>query len=138
MLELRNLPNTSGAQVVFEDKGNRFVARDLVEQDQQILDKLEDVSKFYEELADPRERVEGKLGQFCKRWEDELNNFHPNIIRFISQLEDTNPSKVKGLVKCHKAVRPDGRHGIRLLLASCGTPTRAASKFLQMAIGHLF
>ena len=54
--------------MVFEDKGNRFVARDLVEQDQHILDKLEDVSKFDEELAGPRERVEEKMGQFCERW----------------------------------------------------------------------
>ena len=46
MRELRDLPHTSGAQVVFEDKGNRFVVRDLDEQDNQILEKLQDRDKF--------------------------------------------------------------------------------------------
>ena len=46
MMELRNLPNTSKAQVVFEDKGNRFVVRDLKDQDNQIKEKLEDRMKF--------------------------------------------------------------------------------------------
>jgi hypothetical protein len=138
MEELRNLPNTSGAQVVYEDKGNRFVVRDLEDQDNQILEKLEDGAKFDELLQDPTERVKERLEGFCSRWEEELNTFHPNIVNFITDLEETNPSKVKGLVKCHKPPRPDGKHGIRLLLASCGTPTQPASKFLQMSISHLF
>ena len=137
MMELRNLPNTRGAQVVFEDKGNRFVVRDLDEQDNQILEKLEDGNKFDELQADPGQHVVKRLQRFCERWEEELNNFHPNIISFISDIEDTNPSKVKGLIKVHKAPRPDGRHPLRLLLASCGTATHPASKFLQMSINHL-
>jgi hypothetical protein len=137
-VELRNLPNTSGAQVVYEDKGNRFVVRDLQDQDSQILEKLEDRSKFDELLNDPTERVQERLVDFCSRWEEELNAFHPNVINFITEMEEPNNSKVKGLVKCHKPARPDGRHGIRLLLASCGTPTQPASKFLQMSISHLF
>ena len=138
MEELRNLPNTQGVQVTFEDKGNRFVLRDLKDQDSQILEKLEDRGKFDELPEDPTERVKERLEAFCSKWEEELNEFHPNIINFISDLEDTSSSKVKGLVKCHKPARPDGRHGIRLLLASCGTPTQPASKFLQMSIAHLF
>ena len=38
MEELGSLPVTSQAQVVFEDKGNRFVVRDLEDQDNQILE----------------------------------------------------------------------------------------------------
>ena len=79
-----------------------------------------------------------RLKRFCGKWEAELNTFHPNIINFISELEDYNPSKVKGLIKVHKTLRPDGRHPLRLLLASCGTATHPASKFLQMSICHLF
>ena len=138
MRELRDLPHTSGAQVVFEDKGNRFVVRDLDEQDNQLLEKLQDRDKFDELDADPTERVKDRLGDFCTRWKDELNAFHPNIVNFITDLDDTHPSKVKGLIKCHKPPRPGGQHGIRLLLASCGTPTQPASKFLQMSIAHLF
>ena len=68
----------------------------------------------------------------------DLEKFHPNITHFLTDLEEAHPSKVKGLVKMHKAARPDGKHGIRLLLASCGTPTAPASKFLQQAIAHIF
>ena len=136
-MELRNLPNTSGAQVVYEDKGNRFVVRDLLDQDNQILEKLSDLEKFDELGADPTQRVRERVGAFCRKWEEELNTFHPNINNFLTELEETNPSKVKGLVKCHKEPRPDGRHGIRLLLSSCGTPTQPASKFLHMSFSHL-
>ena len=44
----------------------------------------------------------------------------------------------RGLVKCHKKQRPDGWHDIRLLLSSCGTPSKPASKLLQCAIAHIF
>ena len=93
MKELRDLPHTSGAQVVFEDKGNRFVVRDLVEQDNQILEKLQDRDKFDELDADPTERVKDRLGDFCTRWRDELNAFHPNIINFITDLEALIPQR---------------------------------------------
>ena len=110
MMELRNLPNTSGAQVVYKYKGNRFVVRHLLDQDNLIKEKLADLEKFDELGADPTQRVRERLGAFCRNWEEELNTFHPNIINFLTELEETNPSKVKGLVKCHKEPRPGGRH----------------------------
>ena len=137
MVQLRNLPTTHGAQVVFEDKGSRFVVRDLVNQDNQILEQLEQRGKFDELPTDPKERVVERLEEFTQRWEDELNSFHPNVIHFILDVDDSNPSKVKGLVKVHKEVREDGKHPIRLLLASCGTPTNPASKLLQTSISHI-
>ena len=137
MVQLRNLPVTHGAQVVFEDKGNRFVVRDLANQDGQILEQLEQRGKFDELLLDPKDRVVERLEEFTQRWEEELNTFHPNIIHFILDVQESNPSKVKGLVKVHKEVREDGKHPIRLLLASCGTPTNPASKLLQASISHI-
>ena len=73
---------------------------------------MEDHDKFDELPANPTERVRERLGEFCEKWEDELNEFHPNIINFIKDTDEANPSKVKGLVKCHKEARPDGKHGI--------------------------
>ena len=137
MEQLRNLPNTQGAQVVFEDKGSRFVVRDLVDQDNHMLEQLQNIAKFDELPADPAEAVKEKLKEFTQRWEEELNNFHPNIINFIMDVEDSNPGKVKGLIKVHKEVREDGKHPIRLLLTSCGTPVNPASKLLQMSISHI-
>ena len=75
-----------------------FVVRDLDEQDNQLLEKLQDRDKFDELDADPTERVKDRLGDFCTRWRDELNAFHPNIINFITDLDDTHPSKVKRLI----------------------------------------
>ena len=74
---------------------------------------------LYELPADPAEVVKDRLREFTQRWEEELNNFHPNIINFIMDVEDSNPGKVKGLIKVHKEVREDGKHPIRLLLTSC-------------------
>ena len=48
MGQLRNLPNTSNAQVAFEDKGSRFVIRNLDYQDQLMLDQLTDANHFDE------------------------------------------------------------------------------------------
>ena len=81
----------------------------LVDQDRQILEKLEDRSKFDEIPTDPRQQVAERLQRFCERWEEELNNFHPNIISFISDIEDANPSKIKGKVKVQKTPRLDGQ-----------------------------
>ena len=111
------------------------MVRDLKDQDQQILEQLGDAAKF-DELQGTLRR--GCRADFCTRWKDELDEFHPNIIHFLTDLEEAHPSKVKGLVKMHKAARPDGKHGIWLLLASCGTPIAPASKFLQQSIAHLF
>ena len=44
---------------------------------------------------------------------------------------------MKGLIKCHKPARPDGKHDIRLLLASTNTPTKPASTLFQFAIAHI-
>ena len=140
MMKLRNLPNTSNAQVCFEDKGGRFVLRNLDYQDRLILESLENQNQFDEHLVDPTQRVIDRIERFCELWEDELNNFHPNIVNFLTDLSKTAPCKVKGLVKCHKKPRQDGTgyHDIRLLLASTDTPSKPASTFFQFAIAHIF
>ena len=140
MNELRNLPNTSNAQVCFEDKGGRFVLRQLDYQDRLILDSLEDQDQFEEHDVDPTQRVIARIRGFCDKWEEELNEFHPNIVNFLTDLSQTAPCKVKGLVKCHKNPRNDGSgyHDIRLLLASTNTPSKPASTLFQYAIAHIF
>jgi hypothetical protein len=67
-----------------------------------------------------------------------LNEFHPNIISFLTELEKTSPCTVNGLDKCHKKARPDGYHDIRLLLASTNRPSKPASTLFQFAIAHVF
>ena len=138
LMELKNLPNTNNAQVTFEDKGSRFVIRNLDFQDNLILEQLNNVQSFDEIMSDPTERVKATITNFCDKWSDELNMFHPNIINFLTDLSDSKSSTVKGLVKCHKKPRPDGKHDIRLLLASCGTPSNPASKLFQFSISHIF
>jgi hypothetical protein len=54
---LRNLPNTSNAQVTFKNKGLRFVLRHLDYQNNAILDQLSDQTHFDELDSDPTARV---------------------------------------------------------------------------------
>ena len=138
MVDLRNLPNTSNSQVTFEDKGSRFVIRNLDYQENLIMEQLTDREHFDEIIGDPTEQVKNRIIDFCDQWSDELNDFHPNVINFLTNLSGTKPSTVKGLVKCHKPPQPDGKHDIRLLLASCGTPSNPASKLFQYSISHIF
>ena len=112
MRELRNLPNTNNAQVTFEDKGSRFVIRNLDYQDNLICEQLNDGNNFDQILSDPTERVKVKINRFCDKWSTELTSFHPNIVNFLTDLSDSKSSTVKGLVKCHKKPRPDGKHDI--------------------------
>ena len=67
MLVLRNLPNTNNGQVTFEDKGSRFVIRDLEYQDKLILEQLEDSNHFDEIERDPTERVAQRIKRFCDK-----------------------------------------------------------------------
>jgi hypothetical protein len=138
MGQLRNLPNSSNAQVTFEDKGSRFVIRNLDYQDQLILDQLTDAHHFDELPVNPTDRVISRIQNLCSKWQAELNEFHPNIISFLAELDKTSPCTVKGLVKCHKKARPDGYHDISLLLASTNTPSKPASTLFQFAIAHVF
>ena len=101
MGQLRNLPNTSNAQVTFEDKGSRFVIRNLDFQDQLILDQLTDANHFYELPVNPTDRVIDRIQTLCSKWKAELQDFHPNVIHFLTELDTTSPWTVKGLVKCH-------------------------------------
>ena len=102
------------------------------------MEQLTDREHFDEIISDPTEQVKTRIINFCDKWSDELNEFHPNVINFLTNLSGTKPSTVKGLVKCHKPPRPDGKHDIRLLLASCGTPSNPASKLFQYTISHIF
>ena len=77
MVDLRNLPNTSNSQVTFEDKGSRFVFRNLDYQDKLIMEQLTDREHFDEIIGDPTEQVKNRIIDFCDQWSDELNDFHP-------------------------------------------------------------
>ena len=138
IVRLRNIPNTSNGQVTFEDKGGRFVIRNLNYQDQRIFEQLENPDQFDTLAADPTKRVIEKIEAFCDKWEDVLNDFHPNIKNFLCDIDRTKPSVTKGLVKCHKNPREDGWHDIRLLLSACNTPIKPASKLFQFSIAHIF
>ena len=91
---LRNLPNTDNAQVTFEDKGSRFVFRNLDYQDQAITNQLVDHTQFDELQSDPTDRVRDRMSDFCEKWQVELNDFHPNIIHFLTDLSEARSSKV--------------------------------------------
>ena len=75
MGQLRNLPNTSNAQVTFEDKGSRFVIRNLDFQDQLIEDQLTDANHFDELPVNPTDRVIHRIQNLCSKWQAELDNF---------------------------------------------------------------
>ena len=79
-----------------------------------------------------------RVKNLCLKSQAALNDFHPKIINFLTDLSDSAPCTVKGLIKCHKPARPDGKHDIRLLLASTNTPTKPASTLFQFAIAHIF
>ena len=74
---------------------------------------------------------------FAERWNDELNDFHPNIRNWITSLEEAEPGKVKGLVKVHKPSLANGKKPYRLLLCGTNTPVQPLSKFVQEGIRHL-
>ena len=70
----------------FEDKGSRFVIRNLDYQDKVIMDQLADVSQFDEVIEDPKLRVVRRIEDFCEKWKNEQEEFHPHIISFFCQI----------------------------------------------------
>ena len=112
MRELGNLPITNNGQVTLEEKGSRFVIQNLDHQDNLILNQLSDVEHFDRVPSDPTECVKVRISNFCDKWGNDLNTFHPKTIHFLTDLGDSKFSTVKDLVKCHKKPRPDGKHDI--------------------------
>ena len=74
---------------------------------------------------------------YTSKWSDELDEFHPNVRSWITNLDEAEPGKAKGLVKCHKDSLPNGKKPYRLLLCGTNTPVQPLSKLVQDAIKHL-
>ena len=78
-----------------------------------------------------------RVRALASKWSDELDEFHPNVRSWITNLDEAEPGKAKGLVKCHKDSLPNGKKPYRLLLCGTNTPVQPLSKLVQDAIKHL-
>ena len=70
-----------------------------------------------------------------KKWKDDLDEVHPNIRTWMTSLEEAEPGKTKGLVRCHKPSLANGKKPYRLLL--CGTSSSLWANLSKDSIKHL-
>ena len=132
--ELMDLVSGHGIIVRFEDKGSRFVIDTIANHDETIQNDLNDSSQYDKLVIDPIDAVKQRIKEFAETWKDDLDEFHPNVRNWITKLDEAEPGKAKGLVKCHKPTLPNGKKPYRLLLCGTNTPVQPLSKFVQDAI----
>ena len=135
--ELIDLVSNHGIVIRFEDKGSRFVIDTIENHDETILADLNDESQYDKLPSNPIEHVKNRVEDFAGKWRNELDEFHPNVRNWITKLEESEPGKAKGLIKCHKTSLPNGKKPYRLLLCGTNTPVQPLSKLVQDAIKHL-
>ena len=135
--DLMKLVEDHGIILRFEDKGSRFVIDTIENHDATLLEDLNDVNQYDSININPINQVINRINVFSEKWKDELDNFHPNVRNWITSLEEAEPGKVKGLVKCHKPSLENGKKPYRLLLCGTNTPVQPLSKLVQDAIRHL-
>ena len=126
-----------GVIIRFEDKGSRFVIDDIANHDDVLFADLNNPNQYDKLANNPIDHVRSRIHSFAEKWKQELDQFHPNVRNWITSLEEAEPGKVKGLVKCHKASLANGKKPYRLLLCGTNTPVQPLSKLVQDSIQHL-
>ena len=129
--ELMKLVENHGVIARFEDKGSRFVLDSIANHDETLLADLTNVNHYDHLAANPIDHVRNRVEAFADKWSDELDEFHPNVRNWITSLEEAEPGKVKGLIKCHKPSLANGKKPYRLLLCGTNTPVQPLSKLVQ-------
>ena len=135
--ELMGLVENHGIIIRFEDKGSRFVVDSIANHDATLSADLNDANQYDKLNNNPIEDVKNWINAFADKWEKELDDFHPNVRKWLVNLEKAEPGKVKGLIKCHKPTLANGKKPYRLLLCGTNTPVQPLSKLVQDAIKHL-
>ena len=100
-----NLVADHGIIVRFEDKGSRFVLDTIANHDAALLEDLND-DQHYDKL--PSNPIAGVIGRVRAFAAFDLDEVHPNIRTWMTSLEEAEPGKTKGLVRCHKPSLANG------------------------------
>ena len=94
---------------------------------------MDNDDQHYDKLpSNPIADVIGRVRAFAEKWKDDLDEFHPNIRTWMTSLEEAEPGKTKGLVKCHKPSLANGKKPYRLLLCGTNTPAPIQSSKNQL------
>ena len=101
------------------------------------MEDLNDDNQYDKLATNPIQDVIGRIETFAEKWKQELDEFHPNVRNWITSLEEAEPGKAKGLIKCHKPSLANGKKPYRLLLCGTNTPVQPLSKLVQDSIQHL-
>lgn len=128
--QLKKLPLTHNAACRFADKSGNTVITDLEQDDTRILEELKDEKHFDAFNNDPTPVITKKIENFTSKWKGTIDE---DIVKFVTDIKNAKPGKVKPLIKTHKPPP----FPTRLLLSGCGTPVQPLSKFVQVAISHL-
>ena len=131
-IKLRNLPLTHNAACRFADKSSKTIITDMEDDDNLIMNDLNDPDHDDRPAVDPTPMIKETIDRFALKWR-EGGVLDEEQYNFITDIDNTEPSKVKPLVKTHKS-RP---WPIRLLLSGSNTPVQPLSKFVQHNIRHL-
>ena len=135
--EAKKLPS-KGIRIRLQDKGQRFVFVNSVDEDRLVLDShLLDTSSYQELDSDP-------LPSFISNIKDwatthlRAGNISDHMATFVSNIDHCHAARPKPLYKTHKTRLPSPPHyPARLLIAGCGTPTHPISSLVQNSIQHL-
>ena len=106
----------------------------IANHDAALLVDLNDDQDYDKLQSNPIADVIGRVRAFAAF---DLDEVHPNIRTWMTSLEEAEPGKTKGLVRCHKPSLANGKKPYRLLLCGTNTPVQPMSKFVQDSIKHL-
>ena len=130
--KLKNLPMTHNSACRFADKSSKTIITDLDNDDSLVMADLND-SNYYDCVNnDPTERIKAQIKRWTATWK-EKGVIDDDQAAFISNISETEPGKIKPLIKTHKP-QP---WPIRVLLSGSNTPVQPLSKFVQFNIKHL-
>ena len=125
---LKSLRRNKNIVILKPDKGNGVVVLDRTTYDDSIINLISDSSKFSKLNCDPTLSREGKLQRFLRK------------LKKNGEIDDTTykdiyptgsqPARIYGLPKMHKAREPSSAPPFRPIVSSIGTYNYNLAKFL--------
>ena len=101
---LRNLPRTHGVAVRHADKSGKAVLTNLDDDNTDILEKLEDRNYYDQVQDDPSDETKDEIEAWATKYNE--GAIYDEILKFITDVGETEAAKTKPLIKIHKPVNP--------------------------------
>ena len=125
---LKDLKKIQNIVILKPDKGNGVVVLDRIAYDNGILKIINDTSKFRPITEDPTLSREGRLQRYLRKL---LKNGHLDRCVYDKIYPSgSQPARIYGLPKMHKAREPNSTPPFRPIVSSIGTYNYELAKYL--------